>query len=82
LALIHALAAGTNSSTLASTSSTRPTSLALPGLKRVPWLSTSMKAFWMPNIRTERVTPPPPGSRPSVTSGKPTTAPGTSAMIR
>ncbi len=33
-----------------------------------------MKAFWMPNIRTVRVTPPPPGSRPSVTSGKPTTS--------
>ena len=41
-----------------------------------------MNAFWIPNIRTERATPPPPGSRPSVTSGKPTTAPGTSAMIR
>ena len=33
-----------------------------------------MNAFWMPNIRTVRVTPPPPGSRPSVTSGKPTTS--------
>ena len=31
-----------------------------------------MNAFWMPNIRTVRVTPPPPGSRPSVTSGRPT----------
>ncbi len=41
-----------------------------------------MNAFWMPNMRTERATPPPPGSRPSVTSGKPTTAPGTSAMMR
>ena len=30
-----------------------------------------MNAFWMPNIRTVRVTPPPPGSRPSVTSGRP-----------
>ena len=30
----------------------------------------------MPSIRTVRVTPPPPGSRPSVTSGKPTDAPG------
>ena len=52
-----------------------PISLALPGLKRVPWLRISMNAFWMPNMRTVRVTPPPPGSRPSVTSGKPTTAP-------
>ena len=48
--------------------------MALAGLNRVPWLSTFMNAFWMPNIRTVRVTPPPPGSRPSVTSGKPTTS--------
>ena len=30
-----------------------------------------MNAFWMPSIRTVRVTPPPPGSRPRVTSGRP-----------
>lgn len=41
-----------------------------------------MNAFWMPNIRTVRVTPPPPGSRPSVTSGRPRTLPLTSAAIR
>ena len=29
-----------------------------------------MNAFWMPNIRTVRVTPPPPGSRPSVDLGE------------
>ena len=28
----------------------------------------------MPSIRTVRVTPPPPGSRPRVTSGRPTTS--------
>ena len=34
------------------------------------------------NIRTVRVTPPPPGSRPSVASGRPTTRPLTSAAMR
>ena len=37
LALIHALAAGTSSSTEPTSSSTRPVSLACAGLNRVPW---------------------------------------------
>ncbi|COV92838.1 Uncharacterised protein [Mycobacterium tuberculosis] len=79
---IQALAAGTSSSTVATSSSTRPISLALAGLNRVPCASTLTNAFWMPNIRTVRVTPPPPGSRPSVTSGRPSWLPLTSAAIR
>lgn len=59
-----------------------PISLALSGLKRVPCDRMFMNAFWMPNIRTVRATPPPPGSRPSVTSGRPTTRPLTSAAMR
>ena len=82
LALIHAFAAGTSSSVLVTISSIRPISLAWAGLNRLPWLSTLMNAFWMPSIRTVRVTPPPPGSRPRVTSGKPTTRPFTSAAMR
>ena len=41
-----------------------------------------MKAFWMPNIRTVRATPPPPGSRPRVTSGRPIWHAPTSAAMR
>ena len=80
--MIQALAAGTTSSAEPTSSSTRPVSLAFFGLNRVPWLSTLTKAFWIPNIRTVRVTPPPPGSRPSDTSGKPIALPFTSAAMR
>ncbi|SKU70787.1 Uncharacterised protein [Mycobacteroides abscessus subsp. abscessus] len=71
LALIHALAAGISSSTEPTNSSIKPTSLALVGLKRVPCASTVTKPFWIPSMRVTRVTPPPPGSRPSDTSGRP-----------
>ena len=71
LALIHAFAAGTSSSRVATSSSTRPFSLACAGLNWVPWSSTSISAGCRPSIRTVRVTPPPPGSRPSEASGRP-----------
>ena len=41
-----------------------------------------MSASTMPTMRTERTTPPAPGSRPSCTSGKPTTALGSSTITR
>ena len=39
-----------------------------------------MSASTMPSMRTVRVTPPPPGSRPSVTSGKPSWTLGSSTI--
>ena len=51
-----------------------PISLALPGRWRWPWSSACISAFKIPSIRTVRMTPPAPGSRPSCTSGKPSTA--------
>ena len=53
-----------------------PSPGASAGLKRVPWSSTSISADWRPSIRTTRVTPPPPGSRPRVASGRPSSAAG------
>ena len=41
-----------------------------------------MRATWRPSIRTVRVTPPPPGSRPRVTSGNPISVWLSSTAIR
>ena len=41
-----------------------------------------MSAFCRPNIRTVRATPPPPGNRPSDTSGSPISEPFTSSATR
>src|SRR5690606_23142980 len=82
LALIHALAAGISSSTEPTSSSTRPISLAFFGLLRCPWSSTPMSACCRPSMRTVRMMPPPAGSRPRVTSGRPICEPRTSAAMR
>ncbi len=71
LAAIHALAAGISSSRVATISSRMPTSLAFAGRSRWPCMSSCMSASTMPSMRTVRTTPPPPGSSPSCTSGKP-----------
>ena len=81
-ASIHALAAGISSSCVGTISSTMPISSAFFGLSRLPSISSCMSASAMPSMRTVRVTPPPPGSRPSCTSGKPTTALGSSTITR
>jgi hypothetical protein len=82
LALIHALAAGTSSSRVPTSSSTMPISWARAGLSRGPWSSTFISASVRPSIRTVRVTPPPPGSSPRVTSGRPSWTFGSSSTIR
>ena len=63
--------ASSSSSGVPTTSSTRPSSRASAGRNCRPSSSTLVSASTMPSIRTVRVTPPAPGSRPSVTSGKP-----------
>ena len=70
-AAIHARALSSISSGVDASSSTIPTSRAFAGLCRWPCESTLRKPFMIPSIRVMRVTPPPPGSRPSVTSGSP-----------
>jgi hypothetical protein len=70
-AAIHARALSSISSGVAASSSTIPTSRAFAGLCRWPCESTLRKPFMIPSMRVMRVTPPPPGSRPSVTSGSP-----------
>ena len=59
------------SSRLATSSSTIPISSAAAGRCRCPWPSTFMNPSAMPSMRVIRVTPPAPGSSPSVTSGSP-----------
>ena len=81
-AAIHALAAGTSSSRVATTSSTRPSSLALAGRRRWPCSSSCISASTMPSMRTVRTTPPAPGSSPSWTSGKPSSTFGSSTTMR
>ena len=71
LAAIQARASSSTSSGEDASSSTIPTSRAFAGLCRCPWDSTLRKPFMIPSMRVIRVTPPPPGSRPSVTSGRP-----------
>ncbi len=56
--------------------------MASAGLNRLPVSSTSVSAVEMPSIRTVRVTPPPPGSSPSETSGTPRSTLGSSTTIR
>ena len=70
-AAIHALALSSISSGVAASSSTIPISSAFAGFSRWPCDSTFRKPFMIPSMRVIRVTPPPPGSRPSVTSGSP-----------
>ncbi len=48
----------------------------------LPLSSSLVRASAMPSSRTVRVTPPPPGSRPRVTSGRPNSAFGRSSAIR
>ena len=45
--------------------------MACAGRMRWPWSSTCISALTMPSMRVTRTTPPAPGSRPSCTSGKP-----------
>ncbi len=71
LAAIHARALSSISSGVDASSSTIPTSRAFAGLCRWPCDSTLRNPFMIPSIRVMRVTPPPPGNRPSVTSGSP-----------
>ena len=66
----------------ATTSSTRPSSWASAGRNRLPCSRTPVSACAIPSSRTVRTTPPPPGSRPSVTSGKPNRLPGASSATR
>ena len=70
-AAIHARALSSISSGDDASSSTIPTSRAFAGLCRWPCESTLRKPFMIPSIRVMRVTPPPPGNSPSVTSGSP-----------
>ncbi len=70
------------SSRVAATSWTRPFSSARRGVYWVPWRSTLSRASVMPMRRTVRVTPPPAGSRPRVTSGRPMREPGASRATR
>ena len=74
--------ARSRSSSGATTSSTRPTFRALPGFICAPVRMTFISASWMPIMRTTRVMPPPPGSRPRVTSGRPILEPRASAAMR
>ncbi|RAO61295.1 hypothetical protein PSN01_01728 [Micromonospora saelicesensis] len=67
---------------VATTSSTSPTDSASVGRIRRPVSSTVVSAPARPSIRTVRVTPPAPGSRPRVTSGSPSRLPGASSAIR
>ena len=78
----HVLAAWMSSSGVLTSSSTTPAASASFGLRRCPWSRWFISAVWMPNIRTERTTPPPPGRRPHWTSGKPNSAPFTSRATR
>ena len=71
LAAIQALAFSSISSGVDASSSTIPISRAFAGLCRWPCARTCMNPFMIPSMRVMRVTPPPPGSRPSVTSGSP-----------
>lgn len=64
------------------TSWTSPFSRARCGVYWVPWSSTLSSASAMPMRRTVRVTPPPAGSRPRVTSGRPMREPGASRAMR
>ena len=70
-----------SSSREAARSLTMPRPLALAGLSSVPWVMSS-KLFWMPIRRGRRCVPPAPGSRPSLTSGRPILALGSSMAKR
>ncbi len=56
--------------------------MALAGRRRWPCSSSCISASTMPSMRTVRTTPPPPGSRPSWTSGKPSWTFGSSTTTR
>ncbi len=79
---IHARARLIISSGVSTASCASPTSTAARGLYRWPCSSTFSSASWIPSRRTTRVTPPAPGSRPRVTSGRPSSLPLTSSAIR
>ena len=70
-ATIQARALASISSADEASSSTIPTSTAFAGPSRWPCDRTLRNPFMIPSMRVTRVTPPPPGSRPSVTSGSP-----------
>ena len=74
--------ARSRSSSGATTSSTRPVLRAFSGFICAPVRMTFISASWMPIMRTTRVMPPPPGSRPRVTSGRPIFEPRASAAMR
>jgi hypothetical protein len=65
------LYAVSSSWSLGTTSSITPTDRACAGFIRCPCSSTFISASCRPSIRVTRVTPPAPGSSPSVTSGTP-----------
>ena len=78
---IQALAASTSWSA-GTTSSMRPISLAASALNCLPVVRTLVRAVARPSRRVTRVTPPPPGSSPRVTSGRPTFRPLASEAMR
>ena len=74
------LALASNSSG-ATTSSTRPAFSACSAVALLPSISQGMAAM-RPSMRGRRCVPPPPGSRPTCTSGRPTTTPGALDITR
>ena len=67
---IHSLARGTSASSASTVSWMRPASTARAGSSCLPSVRKGM-APWSPSRWVRRTTPPPPGSRPRVTSGRP-----------
>ena len=74
------LAVGSNSSG-AATSSTNPAFRACSAVALLPSISQGMAAM-MPSMRGRRCVPPPPGSSPTCTSGRPTITPGALDITR
>ena len=70
LSKTHCLAAGTRSSLLSTTESISPEPKAFSGATRLPSTMYSLAAM-SPMRYTAFTLPPPPGSKPNVTSGKP-----------
>ena len=70
-----------SSSSGAATSSTSPAFRACSAVALLPSISQGMAAM-MPRMRGSRWVPPPPGSRPTCTSGRPTITPGALDITR
>ena len=72
--LVNQRLAVASKSSGATTSSTNPAFSACSAVALLPSINQGMAAM-MPSMRGSRCVPPPPGSRPTCTSGRPTATP-------